>query len=91
MPAADGTEGQRCAARCKPRPLPPSLTIEKASTHPLYRYSLEPGAQCDLADAHDGPHRAGGLIWHEPPLIVVAGKPYVAPAAPWRLLGELVT
>lgn len=60
-----------CPYRDKPFPLPPSLTVEAARTHPRYKYALEPGAPCELAEGHDGPHRNGGLIWHDPPLYLV--------------------
>ena len=36
------------------------------------------GPVCQLADPHDGtnvPHRNGLLVWHDPPLILVAGEP----------------
>ncbi len=39
------------------------------------------GPTCERADPHDGtnaPHRNGLLVWHDPPLILVAGEP-VAP------------
>lgn len=37
------------------------------------------GATCELEQGHEGPHRNGGLIWHDPPLLLVDGKPYVPP------------
>lgn len=33
------------------------------------------GARCELLAGHDGAHRNGGLIWHDPPLLLVGGKP----------------
>ena len=81
----------RCANRCKPTPLPPSFPIEQARTHPRYRHRLEPGAQCEHEADHDGPHRNGCLVWHDPPRIVVGGVPYEAPHTPWTLFGQLVS
>jgi hypothetical protein len=44
-----------------------------------YRCLTPDGAQCELEDAHAGPHRNGLLIWHDPPVIFVGGKPYEPP------------
>ena len=72
----------RCPKRCKPDPIPPSMTIESARQHPAYRHLLEPGAQCELDAGHgDGTHehdvarrhRNGELCWWDPPIFVVAG------------------
>lgn len=60
----------RCATRDKPFPLPPSLPIELARSHPRFKHWLEPGAQCELESGHIGPHRAGLLVWHDPPIVV---------------------
>lgn len=81
----------RCSNRDKPWPLPPSLTIAAARTHPRYRHHLEPGARCELDDGHDGPHRAGCLLWNDPPVIYVGGELRSPPTGPWQLLGETVT
>lgn len=47
-----------------------------------YRCLAPDGAQCELAVDHQGPHRSGLLIWHDPPMLFVDGKPYVPPADP---------
>lgn len=64
----------QCMNRCKADPLPPGLTPEAAKWHPRYTYYLEPGARCIRVAGHDGPHRTGHLIWHDPPIVFVGGK-----------------
>jgi len=76
---------ERCSKRDKALPTPPSFPLDRAAVHPTYRHRLEPGAQCELAAGHDGPHRNGCLIWHDPPRIMVGGKPYEPPAGEWQL------
>lgn len=63
----------RCPKRDKPEPLPPSFPIERAREHPRYRHTFAPTVQCELERGHDGPHRNGGLVWHDPPLLFVGG------------------
>lgn len=74
------TVENRCEKRCKPDPLPPSLTMETARVHPAYKHLLEEGAQCELDAGHgDGTaehdvarrHQNGGLLWWDPPIIMV--------------------
>lgn len=81
---------ERCEERDKPWPLPPSFTIAAARLHPRYRHYLEPGARCELEADHAGPHRAGQLIWHTTPVVLIAGEVREPPTGPWMLLGELV-
>lgn len=104
-PASDPeTRGPRTTPRCTSRapktPLTPSLEIEKARLHPLYRYCLEPTAQCELDHGHgDGTvdhdvarrHRNGELLWWDPPVVFVDGEPYIPSTEPFQLLGESVT
>ena len=54
--------------------LPAGLSVQVAETHPRYQHLLIPGAQCTLEDEHEGPHRDGGLIWHDPPKLVVGAE-----------------
>ena len=35
---------------------------------------LPPGARCECEQDHDGPHRNGGLIWHDPAKLIVGEK-----------------
>jgi hypothetical protein len=74
----------RCTSRAPKTPLPQSVTIESARTHPLWKYALQPSAQCELDDGHgDGTdehdvarrHRNGGLLWWDPAIIIVGGTP----------------
>lgn len=78
----------RCSSRAPKTPLPAGLTVESARTHPLWKYALEPTAQCDLDQGHgDGTpdhdperrHRNGLLLWWDPVVIYVDGDPHVAP------------
>jgi hypothetical protein len=63
-----------CPKRVKSSPLPPSFPLEAARSHPRFRYYLEPGAQCEHEEGHDGPHRNGLLVWHDPPAVFVGGE-----------------
>lgn len=90
----------RCPSRAPKTPLPQSVTIETASTHPTWKYALQKSAQCELDQGHgDGTtehdvtrrHRNGELVWWEPPVTFVDGQPYVASTEPFTLLGETVT
>lgn len=90
----------RCTTRAPKTPLPPSLEIEKARTHPTYKYALEPTAQCELDQGHGDMtgeydvarrHCNGELLWWDPPIILVGGKPHEPSTAPFQLLGETVT
>lgn len=66
---------KRCEKRCPNSPLPAGLPNEVAETHPRYKHLLVPGAQCEQEDGHVGPHRNGGLIWHDPAKLIVGGAP----------------
>lgn len=90
----------RCTTRAPKTPLPAGLTIEKAQMHPLYKYALLPTAQCELEQGHgDGTdeydvarrHANGELLWWDPPIILVGGKPHQPTTRPFQLLGETVT
>jgi hypothetical protein len=68
----------RCS-KTSPQPkIPDGVPMESARAHPLWKWYLEPGGCCILEDGHDGPHRVrppgqGGLVWHDPQLLVVGG------------------
>lgn len=64
----------RCPKRCRAEPTPEGMPLDVVAVHPRYAYRLEPGAQCELELEHDGPHRNGGLIWHDPPIVYVADE-----------------
>lgn len=59
-----------CAKRAAQPKIPEGFSVEACTTHPTYRYLLDPGARCELDDGHPGPHRAGLLVWHDPPIVV---------------------
>jgi len=64
----------RCTKRAANPPLPPSFPLELAPSHPRYRHFLTPGARCELELGHDGPHRNGLLVWHDPAVLYVGGE-----------------
>lgn len=73
----------RCPKRCKPDPIPPSMTLDAARQHPAYRHLLDDGAQCTLDAGHgEGTderdvarrHENGGLQWWDP-VIIIVGAP----------------
>ena len=66
------SDDRRCPKRVPPPRTPDGWTVEQLRSHPTYRYFLEPYSQCELEVGHAGPHRDGGLIWHDPPLIEIA-------------------
>jgi hypothetical protein len=62
----------RCAKRCPKPSLPAGMTMETAALHPRHKHLLEPGAQCELEEhGEDVAHRNGGLVWWDPPKLVV--------------------
>lgn len=65
----------RCENKYKNPPLPAGMPVEAARNHPRYAHLLIPGAQCTLELDHAEPYRDGGLIWHDPPLLLVDGQP----------------
>lgn len=40
-----------------------------------YRCLKPDGAQCEHDADHEGPHRNGLLVWHDPPIVFVGGEP----------------
>jgi hypothetical protein len=64
---------ERCSSRAPKTRTPEGMPVERCAAHPTFRYRLEPTARCELELEHDGPHRNGGLIWHEPPLLLLDG------------------
>jgi hypothetical protein len=56
------------------------MTLDVARVHPGFRHLLEPGAQCELEHVHGAGtrehdtarrHQNGGLLWWDPPIILV--------------------
>jgi hypothetical protein len=74
----------RCPYRCKNPTNPPmSMPLETVREHPSYKHLLEPGAQCEKEEGHgqDAPehdearrHGNGGLLWWDPPIVVVGSS-----------------
>lgn len=64
-----------CTSRAPKDSPPQGFTNESAKLHPLFKHLLGKGAKCELADQHDPPHRNGTLLWHDPPLLLLDGKP----------------
>lgn len=74
----------RCSYRCKPDPIPPSMTLDVARHHPGFKHLLEPGAQCELDAGHGRGtdeqdvarrHRNGGLLWWDPVIFATGYDP----------------
>lgn len=59
-----------CASRAPQPPTPEGMALDVVSGSPAHRHLLAPGAACELARGHSGPHRAGVLRWHAPPIVV---------------------
>lgn len=69
---------KRCAKTAPQPKTPDGLTIEAMRTHPTWKWWIGKGARCILEQGHEGPHRAqpegdGGLIWWDPPIVIIAG------------------
>lgn len=73
-----------CSKRAGMPRIPEGFSNESAAQHPRFRLLLGPGAQCELDPGHgDGTpehdrrrrHRSGNLVWWDPPLLLVGGKP----------------
>lgn len=67
----------QCHARA-PK-VPTRMSLEVVAGSPRHRHLLEPSAQCELSDGHDGPHRNGLLVWHAPPIVANRPPPDDAP------------
>lgn len=74
---------ERCGSKAPKTPLPAGFPVELARNHPDWKYALEPSARCELDDGHgDGTdeydvarrHRNGGLLWWDPPIVLVGGE-----------------
>jgi hypothetical protein len=65
---------KRCEKRAGMPSTPQGMSREALRQHPTYRHYVDqPGAQCELEAGHDGTHRSGGLVWHDPPALFVGG------------------
>ncbi len=63
-----------CEKRCPNPPVPAGTPLAVARSARGLKHLTTPGAQCELEHGHDGPHRNGLLVWHDPPAVYVGGE-----------------
>jgi hypothetical protein len=73
-PVAELAAG-RCPYRVAATRAPDGWSNEAQASHPTYRHYGDPQAQCEHDAGHEGPHRNGSLVWHDPPVVIVVPKP----------------